>query len=146
LSRLSERKVVSAGVSGEETSQGVERLPELLQEVKPDLLILLEGGNDILRNRSPQVIKNNLARMIEQAQLNNVQVVLVGVPEKKLFSSVAPYYEELAQQYDIVLVDDLLSKLLKNNEYKSDAVHLNKQGYQLMAESIKELLVEQGAL
>jgi hypothetical protein len=52
-----------------------------------DLLILLEGGNDILGNKNPAQIKRNLAQMVAQAQRYNIDVVLVGVPEKKIFSA-----------------------------------------------------------
>lgn len=146
LSQLSGRNVIGAGVSGEETAQGLIRLPKVMDEVNPGLLILLEGGNDILRNKSLNNTKQNLAAMIELAHARDVQVVLIGVPEKKIFSSVAPLYEELAEQYGLVFADDLLSGLLRDNEYKSDAVHLNKQGYQVMAESIHQLLVKHGAI
>jgi lysophospholipase L1-like esterase len=146
LSNLTARRVISAGVSGEETTQGLTRLPVLLDEFKPNLLILLTGGNDILRNKNLQNTKQNLAAMIELSQARGVQVVLIGVPEKKLFSDVAPLYEELAKQYGLVFADDLLSGLLRDNEYKSDAVHLNQQGYRVMAESIHQLLVKHGAL
>ncbi|MFK7794549.1 MAG: GDSL-type esterase/lipase family protein [Gammaproteobacteria bacterium] len=146
LAQLSGRKVVGAGVSGEETTQGLIRLPTVIDEVNPDLLILLEGGNDILRNKNLHNTKKNLAAMIELAHARGVQVVLIGVPEKKLFSDVAPLYEELAEQYGLVFADDLLAGLLRDNEYKSDAVHLNQRGYGVMAETIHELLVKQGAL
>ena len=145
LSNLSGRKVVSAGVSGEETSGGVKRLPNVLEEVNPDLLILLQGGNDILRNRSLQQAKRNLAAMIEIATSRQIDVVLIGVPEKKLFSDSAPLYQELADEYGVVFSDDILSSLIRKNEYKSDAVHLNQKGYYKLAESIHELLVKHGA-
>ncbi|MDW3096435.1 MAG: GDSL-type esterase/lipase family protein [Gammaproteobacteria bacterium] len=146
LAQLAGRKVVSSGISGEETTQGLARLPGVMDDVNPDLLILLQGGNDILRNRSLQKTKQNLAAMIELAQSSGVQIVLIGVPEKKLFSDMAPLYEELAEQYNLVLANDLLSNLLRDNEYKSDAVHLNQQGYRVLAESIHKLLVKHGAL
>ncbi len=146
LAQLSGRKVIGAGVSGEETTQGLIRLPLVIDEVNPDLLILLQGGNDILRNKNLHNTKQNLAAMIELAQARSIQVVLIGVPEKKIFSDVAPLYEELAEQYSLVFADDLLSGLLRDNEYKSDAVHLNQQGYRVMAESIHRLLVKHGAL
>jgi lysophospholipase L1-like esterase len=146
LAELSGRKVIGAGVSGEETTQGLTRLPKVIDDVNPDLLILLEGGNDILRNKNLQNTKQNLAAMIELAQSRSLQVVLIGVPEKKIFSNVAPLYEELAEQYNLVFADNLLSDLLRDNEYKSDAVHLNQHGYRLMAESIHKLLVKHGAL
>ena len=146
LSELSNRQVISAGISGEETSQGLTRLPTVLDEVQPNLVVLLEGGNDILRNRNAVTIKNNLAKMIGIIKSRNIEVVLIGVPEKKLFSNVAPLYEELAQEHNVVLLGAVLSDLLRDNDYKSDAVHLNEQGYRLLAESIHELLVEKGAL
>ncbi len=146
LSQLSGREVVSAGVSGEETTQGIIRLPTVMDETNPNLLILLQGGNDILRNKNLHNTKKNLAAMIELALARGVQVVLIGVPEKKIFSDVAPLYEELAEQYGLVFADDLLSGLLRDNEYKSDAVHLNQQGYRVLAESIHQLLVKHGAL
>ena len=146
LSMLSGRKVISAGVSGEETSGGVKRLPAVLDEVRPNLLILRQGGNDILRNRNLHQAKQNLANMIENASSRSIDVVLIGVPEKKLFSDSAPFYQELADEYALVYSDDILSDLIRKNEYKSDAVHLNQKGYYMMAESIFELLVEHGAL
>lgn len=146
LSMLSGRKVISAGVSGEETSEGVKRLPAVLDEVRPNLLILLQGGNDILRNRNLHQAKQNLATMIENADSRDIDVVLIGVPEKKLFSDSAPLYQELADEYALVYSDDILSGLIRKNEYKSDSVHLNQKGYYKMAESIFELLVEHGAL
>jgi acyl-CoA thioesterase-1 len=50
LTELSGRKVINAGVSGETTTQGLQRLPGLLEQHEPELVLLLEGGNDILRN------------------------------------------------------------------------------------------------
>lgn len=146
LAQLSGRRVVSAGVSGEETDQGLQRLPTVLNEVIPNLLILLEGGNDILRGKNLQQTKQNLAAMISLAKSKGIQVVLIGVPAKKLFSDVAPLYEELASEHRLVFADDLLSGLLRNNKYKSDPVHLNQLGYRVMAESIHALLIDHGAL
>ena len=146
LAQLSNRHVVNAGVSGEETTAGLKRLPVLLDEVVPNLLLLLEGGNDILRNKNLLQTKQNLAAMIELAQTRGIEVVLIGVPEKKIFSDVHPLYEELAIEYKLVFADDLLSSLLRKNKYKSDAVHLNDQGYRAMAESLHTMLVEYGGL
>lgn len=145
LEELTGHQVIEAGVSGEETSQGLTRLPKVLDEVQPNLVVLLEGGNDILRNRNKQTIKHNLASMIEIIQSRGIDIILIGVPEKKLFSDVAPFYQELADEYDLVLADEILSDLLRDNEYKSDAVHLNRQGYRELAESIHGLLLKHGA-
>ncbi len=146
LARITGRQVVSAGVSGEVSALGLQRLPDELARVRPDLLILLHGGNDILRNGSTYELASNLDAMITLAKAEQVPVVLLGVPEKKLFSSSAPLYGELAQQHDLVFIEDLLSDLLRDSTMKSDAVHLNSQGYRALAEGIHRTLQEEGAL
>lgn len=144
LAELCHCKVINAGVSGETTSEGLARFVEVINKHHPSLLILMEGGNDILRNNTAST-KENLARMIEISQENNIPVVLIGVPEKKLFSKSAAFYEELSEAYGLVLEDELLSRLLKNSQYKSDTVHLNRQGYRRFAEEVFELLQSKGA-
>ncbi|MBV0933710.1 GDSL-type esterase/lipase family protein [Marinobacterium weihaiense] len=146
LGRLSGRQVVSAGVSGEVSAQGRQRLSQVLAQVKPDLLVLLHGGNDILRNRSAAELQDNLEAMIKMAHDVDVPVVLLGVPEKKLFSDAAPLYFELAERHDLVFIEDLLSGLLRDSSMKSDAVHLNAQGYRALARGIHARLQAEGAL
>lgn len=84
--------------------------------------------------------------MIEYAHTNGVEVVLIGVPEKNLFSRVAPIYAELAEEYELVFIPDLVSDLLRNPEYKSDRIHFNAAGYRAMAEEIHAVLRKHGAL
>lgn len=146
LAHLSGRRVINAGNSGELTAAGRQRLPRVMEAHSPDLLLLLEGGNDILRNRDLLQTKVNLAAMIELAHANGTEVVLIGVPEKNLFSRVAPIYAELAQEYELVYIPDLIGDLLRNPEYKSDRIHFNAAGYRAMAEEVHAILREHGAL
>lgn len=146
LSELSGREVINAGISGELTADGLARFPEVIEQTMPAMLILLEGGNDILRNQDMNATKRNLASMIEIARDRGVEVVLIGVPEKNLFSDVAPFYEELAEDYQLVFEDDLIGSLLRKRSYKSDPLHFNQQGYRAMAEAIHDLLVKNGGL
>ncbi|RRJ83504.1 arylesterase [Aestuariirhabdus litorea] len=146
LQRLTGRRVVNGGVSGEETSQGRERLVALLDEVQPELLILLQGGNDILRSRPVSQIRDNLAAMIEAAQARGISVLLVGVPQKSLFSDSAPLYAELAQQYGVLFEEELVADLLRTPSLKSDPIHLNAEGYRRLAEGIRERLHDSGLL
>ncbi len=73
-------------------------------------------------------------------------MVLIGVPEKKLFSDSAPFYSELANEHNLAFNGEILSNLLRNNQYKSDPIHLNSAGYQKFAQAIKQLLENEGAL
>jgi acyl-CoA thioesterase-1 len=146
LAKLTGLNVVNAGIPGELTQEGLGRLPGLLDDISPSLLILVEGGNDILKGYDLTRTRANLANMIREAQERYIPVVLLGVPERSLFSSSAPFYSELAEEYQVVFDDDLLAGLLKSTAYKSDAVHFNEAGYRVMAEGIYDLLVESGAL
>lgn len=146
LQSLAGLEVINAGISGEVTSDGLKRLPALIEKHSPDLMILMEGGNDILRNTDYELIRDNLEQMILLAKSHNIQVVLLGIPEKKLLSSSAPFYQELADKHKLVYEHNLISELLRTPSLKSDPVHFNEQGYQKMAEGIYELLKEKGAL
>ena len=146
LAELSDRTVINAGISGETTSEGLLRFTQVLDQHKPKLIILLEGGNDILQNLSFSDAKNNLSLMLQEAKNRNISILFLGVPEKNLFSSAAPFYAELANQHEVVFAKTLMAKLLKSPNLKSDSVHLNAKGYRKMAEEIYSLLQVNGAL
>ncbi|MGY6037900.1 GDSL-type esterase/lipase family protein [Aeromonas sp. AE23HZ002T15] len=146
LAELSGHPVINAGVSGELSEAGRARLPALLAEHRPALVILLEGGNDILRGSGEGALKGNLAAMIEAVQGSGAQLLLVAVPRKSLFADGAPLYEELADQYRLVLDNDSIGELLRSPGLKSDTVHLNEQGYRTLAERLYGLLQQHGAL
>jgi len=137
--------VINAGVSGETTVQGLKRLPIELETHTPDLVILFEGGNDILRNMDLTLTKQNLNAMIDLIEQAGAEVVLVAVPRKALFSSAAKLYPELAKEHDIPLQKDIVATLLKQPAMKSDSVHFNEAGYRAIAEAVKKLLEKHGA-
>jgi len=146
LAELSQKRVINAGVSGETTTQGLDRLKQLLAYDSPDLLILMEGGNDFLRNHDISLTKANLAQMIELAQRLSIPVVLVAVPQKGIFLSPAEIYSELAETYGVILIEDELTDLLKTSAMKSDTIHLNGEGYRALAEVIHRRLIQVEAL
>lgn len=147
LAEMSGREVVNAGVPGELSGQGRQRLPALLDEYQPGLLILIHGGNDILQKIAAEQTRDNLKAMIAEARQRNVPVVMLGVPAFGIvFLHSAKVYEELVQSEAIPSDLDSLPKILASNELKSDAVHPNDQGYRQLAENIVALLQKHGAL
>ena len=78
LERLSGHSVINAGIPGEESPHGLERLPQVLDDYQPALMILCLGGNDMLRRRPMPQIQANLEQMVRLAQGRGIQVVLLG--------------------------------------------------------------------
>lgn len=147
LAQLIGIEVINAGVPGEISSEGRERLPEVLDEYEPDLLILMHGGNDILQKLPAETTLSNLKAMISEAKQRNIPVVLIGVPEfGLLFLHSAPIYSELAETEQIPGDLEILPEIIASNELKSDPVHPNDKGYRRLAEGIAALLKKHGAL
>lgn len=147
LSSLSFREVINAGIPGEISSAGLKRLPALLDELQPELLILIHGGNDLLRKIPQQQTLNNLQQMLNEAKLRDIKVVMLGVPKPSLFlMSSAEIYQQIADEQKIPIDLETLPNILGSNHLKSDAIHPNSDGYKLMAENIFTLLVDTGAL
>jgi len=140
LQKLTGRKIINAGVPGEVTGKGVERLPALLEKHSPDLLILIHGGNDMLRKKDLGIAVDNLRSMIEMARSNDIPVIMMAVPNPTLILSPAEFYEELADGMNVPIEVDAISDILQYPGNKSDGVHPNAKGYRMMAESLHQLL------
>jgi len=134
--------VVNAGVPGETTAEGLARLPEVLEEYRPDLLILCEGGNDFLRRQGQEQLFANLRAMVTLARESGAEVVLVGVPQLGLFLDTHPGYENLAEELKLPYEGEIVAELLSNRAFKSDAIHPNAAGYRRMAEAIHAVIEE----
>lgn len=133
-------KVINAGISGEVSSSGLKRLPELLKQ-KPSLVILCHGGNDILRKHSRKQLKENLLKMIELIQQSGALVLFVGVPEFHMLGfKTASLYNEVAKESDIIYENEVLSIIEKNPSLKSDYIHPNKEGYEMMSDAFIKIL------
>lgn len=146
LAELTGHSVINAGVPGETTAGGLARLPRVLEETKPDLVILCLGGNDFLRRLDPAQTRSNLTRMIQMIRGANVPLVLVAVPQLRLISSSDPLYRELAKELKLPLENEVLADVLRDRDLKSDPIHPNAKGYRRMAEAIAELLKDNGAV
>ncbi|MEH6651735.1 MAG: arylesterase [Motiliproteus sp.] len=146
LQLLTGIKVINAGTPGEISANGLKRLPALLDQHRPQLLILCHGGNDLLRKLSTEQLRGNLQQMIELAQQRGTEVLLISVPKPTLLLSPQPVYAELAEQHLLVDPITVLADILGDNRLKSDAIHPNAQGYRQLAEAVAEKLKQQGAI
>ena len=106
----------------------------------------MHGGNDILRKYSHRELKRNLLKMILECQQRNIEVILLGVPKPGIILKSVKLYEELAAETEIPADLTLLANILGDNSLKSDTIHPNAEGYQMLAEGITSFPMEYGAV
>lgn len=147
LESLSGRRVINAGLPGEISRDGALRLPGILAEHRPDLLILTHGGNDLLRRVDADRTRENLETMIGLAQERGVEVLLVAVPAPRLLRLRSdPMYTEIGHRTGVPVENSALAEVLSRDALKSDPIHPNGDGYRLLAERLHRYLLSAGAL
>jgi lysophospholipase L1-like esterase len=146
LSELIQRPVIRSGVPGEVSRRGLARLGEVLEATRPALVILCHGGNDILRRQSLQRAGDNLRAMVRKIREAGAEVVLIGVPRFGLMLETAPIYVEVAEEMNVPIEAEILPSVLADSDLKADSVHPNAAGYRRVAEALRDLLRDAGAL
>ncbi len=145
LGQLINRTVVRAGVPGEQTAGGLARLPGVLDEHQPRLVIVCLGGNDMLRKGARTQIEANLREILKTIKSRGLDAVLVGVPAPGLITSAPEFYKKLAHEFRIPYEGEVVTSVLYRSELKSDPIHPNAAGYRKMAEAVAQLLRTAGA-
>jgi len=129
-------RIANAGVSGDTSAAGAQRFGFVLksQPVKPDLVIIEFGGNDVLRGLPPEQTRRNLKQMLDEAKAARVPVLVMGMlappnlgPDYK--RAFEPIYPELARQYGARLVPFFLAPVQgKADLIQADHIHPNARG------------------
>lgn len=146
LASLVGQPVVRSGVPGEVTAQGLQRLPEVIDEHRPRLVIVCLGGNDMLRKVGEAEIRSNLRAIIRTLKDRGIAVVLIGVPKPALITGTAEFYAEIAREFGIPYEGKVVTAVLYAPDMKADPIHPNAKGYRRMAEAVAELLRKAGAI
>lgn len=136
-------RIVNAGVSGDTTAGGRQRITFLLddQQEKPDLFILELGANDMLRGLPPAEAKANLAAMLEELKRRDIPVLLMGMraptnygPEYQAeFDAI---YGDLAREYGAALIPFWLEDIYQDQSlFQSDRLHPTEEGIERLVAS-----------
>ena len=149
LAKTTAWKIINEGVPGDTTAGGLERLPALIQQHQPKLLIVELGGNDFLHKVPQTKIIANLKAILANAKAAGVPTALVAIPEVSALRAAIgnlqdhPLYEKLAQETATPLITEVFSAVLSDNVLKADQIHPNAKGYvevgKIMDEKLKEL-------
>lgn len=142
---LPDWRVVNAGISGDTTAGGVERLAAVI-DLKPRIVILALGANDGLRGIPVSATRQNLDRMIAELKASGAKVLLAGITLPRNYG--ADYirefdriYPDLARKHSIPLLPFLLEGVALNpNLMQPDRLHPNAAGTKVVASTVLKAL------
>ena len=146
ITKKYQAKVINASVSGETTSGGVTRLPAVLNQHKPDIVILELGGNDGLRGQQLNIMQQNLQAMITASQTAGAKIILVGM---QIPTNYGPRYTKqfretysiLAEKNNSALIPFLLDGIAtQRNLMQQDGIHPTAEAQPLILKNVLPVL------
>lgn len=138
--------VINAGVSGDTSAGALQRLPALLDEHQPQLVLVTLGGNDMLRRLPQGQTVANLGQMLALVKARGAKAVLLATPKPSIAGAVfnnlsaAEFYQQVAREHQVPLIEDALPEVLSNTDLKADQLHPNVAGHALLSKNIFDAL------
>ena len=151
LAGLTGWNVVNAGVPGDTSAQALARLPALLAEHQPKLVIVSIGGNDFLRKLPESDTRAHVHAICKQSLDAGAQVLLVAVPRATVAAALGQMtdhalYAEVSKDLKIPLQREAWGEVLAQPDLRADAVHANARGYAQFARSVQSTAAAVGLL
>ena len=152
LAGLTGWSIVNAGVPGDTSAGALTRLPALMKDHAPKLVLLGIGGNDFLRRVPVAETRANIRALCQQAEAAGAQVLLIAIPEPSALAAVVrslgdhAMYAEIAGELKLPLHAGGWSAVLSDPALRSDPIHANAQGYEAFARGLAQRLRELGLL
>ena len=135
-------RVINASISGDTTANGLTRLPKLLAEHKPEIVLIELGGNDGLRGLSLAQMKHNITAMVKKAKSLHARVLLVGMQlppnyGKSYTERFRRIYREIAVEQQVALAPFILDGIAANPKLmQPDGIHAAARAQQRMLENV----------
>lgn len=147
LAKKNQAKIVNASVSGETSSGGLTRLPALLAQHKPHIVIIELGGNDGLRGQPIKIMQENLQTMINLSQTSGAKVILAGmqIPTNygpRYTKQFKETYSALAEKNKLPLIPFLLEGVATHNELiQNDGIHPTAAAQPIIVKNVLPILL-----
>lgn len=137
-----EHRVVNASISGDTSAGGAARLPALLAEHRPALVIIELGGNDGLRGQPPQQLQQNLASMVQRSREAGAKVLLLGMKlppnyGERYRTAFAEVFPRVAEEHDVPLVPFFLEGVGGvSGMMQGDGIHPAEEAQPILLENV----------
>lgn len=134
--------IINAGVSGNTTVDGLERLEKDVLDHNPKIVILLLGGNDYLKRIDKVTTFENLQKIVDAVHSKGSIVLLLGVRGGLLKDNYREDFDEFAKKNNVAYVPNVLDDILGDEKLMYDQVHPNDRGYKIIALRVRPVLKE----
>ncbi len=145
LQKLTNLTVVNAGVHGDTSQQGLDRIDDIFQ-FKPFMVLVEFGANDFFKKIPIEITKQNMEKIIDKIQATGAVAVIVCTEDNQL-PELHKALIEIAKDKRTPLITGILNEIWTDRTLFADHLHPNSQGYKLVAqkvyEGIKPLLEKQ---
>lgn len=135
-------QVINSSISGDTTTQGLQRLPKLLEVHQPDMVIIELGGNDGIRGFPPKSIKSNLDKLVKMSKQSGADVLLLGIrifPNygERYANAFFNNYQKVADNNEVALVPFFLENVGgKDDLMQKDGVHPNEKAQPILLDNV----------
>lgn len=138
--------VINGGVSGDTSGGALQRLPALLEEHNPVLVLVALGGNDMLRRLPEEETVANLGQILAAIKTHGAKPVLLATPKPSAAGAVfqnlsaAGFYRKVAEEQRVPLIEGAIAEVLSDPQMKGDPLHPNAAGHALLLQKIFDAL------
>ncbi|MCX5710912.1 MAG: GDSL-type esterase/lipase family protein [Candidatus Omnitrophica bacterium] len=137
LGKLLGREVINAGVSGDTSTEGMLRLDKEVLERNPLLVLIEFGGNDFIKKVPKETTIKNTREFIRRIQARGAMVAIVDISAGLFLRDYRLLFAKIAREEGCIFIPAVLTKLITNPSMKSDFLHPNAAGYQVVARRVQ---------
>ena len=134
LAQLSGKTVINLGLSGDTAVAAPSRLSQVLEE-NPDMVLIEFGGNDRIRGLRVGDAARAISQIVDAVQAAGAVAVIVdtGGPQMEAYTRA---YKKIAKEKHVLFVPGIMKGIFNKRELKSDMIHPNAAGYNLIAQRV----------
>ena len=135
-------QVINASISGNTSGDGLGRLPLLLKQYSPEIIVIELGGNDGLRGFPVKILQRNLQAMIDMSQAADAKVILAGIEippnyGQRYTDLFRKTFQTVADNNDVVFIPFILENIaLRPELMQDDGIHPTKEAQSILLENI----------
>ncbi len=149
LAKMVNLPVINAGIDGDTTNEALKRIATDVFKKEPLLVIVEFGGNDFLEKIPLEQTVNNVEEIIKAIQSKGAIVAIADISTSIIMANYSRKFKRLSRKYNAIFIPHLMAGILTNPSLKSDYIHPNAEGYNLIAQRVYRTIsiyLEQNAI